>query len=64
MSKLVQKVKWDLLCMLLNNLLSSSLESFIRNTAYLSTKYKQLYEISNVKLVNGKLVDRKGRQIA
>jgi len=52
------------LCMLLNNLLNSSLESFIRNTAYLSTKYKQLYEISNVKLVNGKLVDRKGRQIA
>lgn len=50
--------------MLLNCLFENGLNTFLTNVSYLSIKYKQLYELAHVKLVNGKLVDRHGNEIA
>ena len=55
------------LCMelplLYSNICNDGLEVFLRNVTFISTKYKQLYELANVKLVEGNLVDRKGNKI-
>lgn len=50
--------------MLLNSLFENGLDTFLMNVSFLSIKYKQLYELAHVKLVNGKLVDRHGNEIA
>lgn len=50
--------------MLLNSLFENGLDTFLTNVSFLSIKYKQLYELAHVKLVNGKLVDRHGNEIA
>ena len=50
--------------MLLNSLFENGIDTFLTNVSFLSIKYKQLYELAHVKLVNGKLVDRHGNEIA
>lgn len=51
------------LCALLNCLLSKDMDLFFKNVSFVSIKYKQMYELANTKIINGKIVDRYGREI-
>lgn len=48
---------------LLDCLLTSDMEIFFKNVSFVSIKYKQMYELANTKIINGKIVDRFGREI-
>lgn len=48
---------------LLNCLLSKDMDLFFKNVSFVSIKYKQMYELANTKIINGKIVDRFGREV-
>lgn len=48
---------------LLDCLLAGDMEIFFKNVSFVSIKYKQMYELANTKIINGKIVDRFGREL-